>query len=303
MTRRMSILGRFGPASQCFAGLGAVRRGRALRLLACAALIAGASASGRAQTVGGVEALDRLLDLYVRDGLVHYAALRRDRAGLDRFVQSIAREPSGFADWPPEAAKAFWLNAYNGLVLRTVIDHYPIRGRARNYPADSIRQIRGAFDERRHRVAGRSLTLDAIETGVLPAFADPRLFLALGRGAAGSGRLRSEAYRAARVDEQLAAVVRDFAADSRHVALDRLAGELRVSAILGWREAELVAVQAARAGDSWGASRRSPIERAILTLVEPALFPSERAFLRANRFALRYQAFDWRLNDLTGGRP
>ena len=32
-------------------------------------------------------------------------------------------------------------------------------------------------DGRRRRVAGRSLTLDAIETGVLPAFAEPRLFL------------------------------------------------------------------------------------------------------------------------------
>ena len=43
-------------------------------------------------------------------------------------------------------------------------------------------------------------------------------------------------------------------------------------------------------------------ERAILTLIEPMLFPGERAFLSANRFALRYQEFDWRLNDLTGGR-
>ena len=33
------------------------------------------------------------------------------------------------------------------------------------------------------------------------------------------------------------------------------------------------------------------------------LFPREREFLDENRFQLVYQEFDWRLNDLTGGRP
>ena len=269
--------------------------------LACAALMVGVlGLIGRAQPAPGVEALDRLLDLYVRDGLVYYAALRLDRTGLDRFVRSIAAEPRGFAGWPPADGKAFWLNAYNALVLRTVIDHYPIRGGTTNYPANSIRQIPGAFDGRTHRVAGRMLTLDAIETGVLPAFGDPRLFLALGRGAVGSGRLRSEAYAGGRLEAQLAAVVEEFATDPRHVRLDRIAEEVRVSAILGWREADLIA---AHADGGWNGAGRAPIERAILTLVEPSLFPSEQAFLRANEFTLRYQPFDWRLNDLTGGPP
>ena len=48
---------------------------------------------------------------------------------------------------------------------------------------------------------------------------------------------------------------------------------------------------------------RSPIERALVALISPALFPSERAFLTRNTFRLRYRDFDWRLNDLTGGRP
>ena len=48
---------------------------------------------------------------------------------------------------------------------------------------------------------------------------------------------------------------------------------------------------------------RSPIERALVALISPALFPSERAFLERNTFRLRYRDFDWRLNDLTGGRP
>ena len=110
-----------------------------------------------------------------------------------------------------------------------MIEHYPVRGNAPNYPPNSIRQIPGAFDERSHRVAGRAMTLDEIETRVLPTFCDPRVFLALGRGAVGSGRLRSEAYAASKLDAQLEAAVKEFATTPQHVTLDRLANEVRVS--------------------------------------------------------------------------
>ncbi len=245
-------------------------------------------------------ALDRLLDLYVRDGLVYYAALRSDRAGLDRFVGSLTTEPVGFDTRPINDRKAFWLNAYNALVLETVIDHYPIRGQTAEYPTNSIRQIPGAFDRQTHRVAGRDLTLDAIETTVITELSDPRLFLALGRGAVDSGRLRSETYVSSRLEEQLEEVLEEFATSARHVNLDRLAQEVRVSPIFGWRQDEFVATYAEQ---GWVDSGRTPLERAVLTAIEPKLFPSERAFLEENQFTLQYHSFDWRLNDLTGGRP
>ena len=73
----------------------------------------------------------------------------------------------------------------------------------------------------------------------------------------------------------------------------------------GFRElktAKLVAEQFAALAGADGTGR-SPIERALVALISPALFPSERAFLSRNTFRLRYRDFDWRLNDLTGGRP
>ena len=246
------------------------------------------------------ERFDRLLDLYVRDGLVYYSALKGNRLALDRFVAAIADEPQGFVSWPIDGRKAFWLNAYNALVLETVLDSYPIRGSAPDYPSNSIQQIPGAFGRRTHEVAGRTLTLNAIETTVIAAFGDPRLFLALGRGAVDSGRLRSETYSGPSLEVKLEQVVAEFATTARHVTLDRFGRELRVSAIFGWREADFVTAQADR---GWTASGRTPLERAILTTIAPKLFPSERAFLTENEFALQYHEFDWRLNDLTGGRP
>ena len=135
---------------------------------------------------------------------------------------------------------------------------------------------------------------------MLASFEDPRVFLALGRGAVGSGRLRSETYSGATLDLQLAAVVEEFATEPWGVVLDRLGAVVQVNPIFGWRESEFVA---AYADHGWTDSGRTPLERAILNLIEPVLFPSERVFLAKNMFSLGYQEFDWRLNDLTGGRP
>jgi hypothetical protein len=245
------------------------------------------------------EPLDRVLDLYVRDGFVYYRALRSERAVLDRYVLALRDVPAGFDGWSTGQRIAFWLNSYNALVLRTVVDHYPIRGDWPPYPSNSIRQIPGAFGGITHTVAGRELTLDEIESSVLASFGDPRVFLALGRGAVGGGRLRSEAYSAARLDEQLAAVVEEFATEPWGVLLDRLADTVRVNPIFGWRREAFIRAYADR---GWTDSGRSPIERAVLNLIEPSLFPSEQAFLAHNAFEFRYQEFDWRLNDLTGGR-
>ena len=158
-------------------------------------------------------------------------------------------------------------------------------------------QIPGVFSRREHRIAGRRLTLQAIEDELVAAFGDPRAHLALGRGAVGSPRLRSEAFRDDRLEAQLQAVVADFATTPHHVTLDRAGDEVVVSAVVGWRAEQFAALAGA---DGTG---RSPIERALVALISPALFPSERAFLVRNTFRLRYRDFDWRLNDLTGGRP
>ena len=137
--------------------------------------------------------LDRLLDVYVRDGFVYYRALKSDRAKLDRYVASLDVVPATYAKWPKEQQLAFWINAYNACVLQTVVDHYPIHGKAAEYPANSLRQVPGAFERLPHRVLGKTLTLDEIEKG-LAEFKEPQALLALGRGAIGGGRLHSEAY-------------------------------------------------------------------------------------------------------------
>jgi hypothetical protein len=243
---------------------------------------------------------DQLLDVNVRDGLVYYRALRSERDRLDRYIASLNVPAATHDGWSREEKMAFWLNAYNAIVLRTVINHYPISGKAPGYPASSIRQIPGAFEQTKHRLAGRSLTLDEIEKTVLPHFKDPRMYLALGRGAIGSGRLRSEAYLGDRLERQLGDVAAEFVNHAAMLKIDRLTGQIGVTPIISWREAEFMA--AYDKGESGPFANRSPIERAIIAFVTPHLLPMEREFVDKNEFRMVFQAFDWRLNDLSGGR-
>jgi hypothetical protein len=270
-----------------------------LQLAAAVLVVALPGVSTRAQDAGADgrrQRFDEILDVNVRDGYVYYRALKSERARLDSYIASLADVRLDTAS--PQEQVAFWLNGYNALVLETVIDHYPIAQRTREYPAGSIRQIPGAFERETHRLAGRTLTLDQIEQTVLPGFHDPRLFLALGRGAVGSGRLRSEAYAPDRIERQLAEDAAECASRLQCVQVDAAANVMRVSSIFSWRRAEFIEAYADRSTN--GFSSRSPIERAVLAFIDPRTLAAERDFLTKNEFRMEYLPFDWALNDLTG---
>jgi hypothetical protein len=186
---------------------------------------------------------------------------------------------------------AFWVDAYNAFVLELVINHYPLHG--------TIRQVAGAFDKTVWHAAGRAVTLDQIEKTILPEFKEPRLYLALGRGAVGGGRLRSEAYTADRLDKQLADIQSDVVNDRHLYRLDRVTNTISITPIVSWHDAEFIA-----AYDKNDAkfAQRSPIERAVIAFITPSLLPSEKEFVQKNEWKMAFMEMDWRLNDLTGGR-
>jgi hypothetical protein len=265
-------------------------------VLACVIFVATPSAQESLADGARRKTFDQLLDLNVRNGDVYYRALKAQRGKLDGFVNLQAT--TAVDKLSREGQLAFWLNAYNALVLKTVIDHYPLLGKSPDYPPKSIRQISGAFERLPHRVAGRTLTLDQIEQTVLADFHDPRVYFALGRGAAGSGRLRSEAFDPARIAEQLAEVAAECVTRAQCIRIDREAATVNVSSIFSWREKEFAAAYADKAPAAFAS--RSPIERAIVAYVLPKLLPSEKEFIEKNTFRVVYTPFDWTLNDLTG---
>ena len=82
--------------------------------------------------------------------------------------------------------------------------------------------------------------------------------------------------------------------------IDRTGGQIATTAIFSWHEPEFVA--AYDKGATGPFAQRSAIERAIVAFISPNLYPLEREFVQKNEFRVVFTPFDWRLNDLSGGR-
>ena len=236
-------------------------------------------------------AYDQFLDAYARDGIFSYREIRPERAIIDRYVASLDSPAvtSALPTWDKPRQIAFWINAYNALSLQTALAHYPA----------SMHQVPGAYDQTKHAVAGRNLTLDQIENTILAAYNDPRIYLVLGRSTMGSGRLRSESFNGNRLESQLAQSAEQFATRPEKVRIDPLAGTVSVNPIFSWRAKAFIDAYAGKSLDLPG---RTPIELAIVGFLKPFLLKSERDYLEKNTWKLAYMDFDWKLNDRVGMR-
>lgn len=151
-----------------------------------------------------VQAWARVLEKYAKDGGVDYAGLRKDRAGLDAFLASVAAATP--AAWSPAEKTAFWINAYNAQVLYYRLDRAP--------DLESVQPGDPFFSKLTSEVAGQPRTLEEIETA-LRSQKDPRILFALACPAASCPGLRAEPYRAEALDGQLTSQTRDFLANPR----------------------------------------------------------------------------------------
>jgi hypothetical protein len=64
-----------------------------------------------------------------QQGMVNYRELKAKPERLLAFLQSRAKlEHQVYQQWEDKEKIAFWINAYNALTLKAIIDHYPIAG-------------------------------------------------------------------------------------------------------------------------------------------------------------------------------
>lgn len=232
------------------------------------------------------------------NGMVDYTALQADDARLNAFFQAVAQLDRAVYDgWPSEKQIAFWINVYNGLTLKAIIDHYPIQAsrlKSLVYPKNSIRQIPGVWDKLQWQVMGSPVTLDEIEHGMLREnFDEPRIHAALVCAAMGCPPLRNEAYTAERLDEQLNDQMRRFLSHPQKFRIDRGDNTVYLSKIFEWFGGDFVK----RYAPSDAFSEHSEVERAVLNAVSQHVPENDRDYLLDGRYAIEYTDYDWTLNE------
>lgn len=126
-------------------------------------------------------------------GRVEYATLKAAPAGLNYVVSNIALFSLKGKD--SSVQKAFWINAYNVLVIKSIVDHYPV-----SKPTD----ISAIFSREIFNAAGKRVSLDRIEKEILAKqFPDVRLHFVLVCAAKGCPPLANFSYKPSELDAQL----------------------------------------------------------------------------------------------------
>jgi len=277
-----------------------VYRGQTQSLMMAGTLACLLLSRGPAQAQFGItfhyDDYSRVLAEFVDEaGLVDYAGLQANREPLDFFVRDVSGLYTElYASWDEEEKLAFWINAYNGLTLRAVVDHYPIRRKLLKFLAKpaGVRDIPGIRDELPFSVMAESTTLDRIEQEHLRAASDPRMLFALARGAKGSPPLRREPYRVGELSAQLDDQCRRFLARPDALRLDHEAKVVHLSSLFDQHADDFVKAAGAKESVTWG----DPKTQAILAFIGRYLPAEDWEKLKATEYAVEFMAFDWGLN-------
>ncbi len=243
---------------------------------------------------------DRIFSAYVtEDGLVRYAALRRNRLELlpaMRLLKEI--NPLHLMALSQEDKTAFWINVYNLCTLQLIIDNYPIQPKwyMIRYPSNSIMQISNPWTKNYFWVQGFQYTLEEIEQEFLLARTkDPRICFVLSYASLGGGRQRNEAYRGSKLDQQLDDQVRKYLFSQQGYSLNREEQTVSLSVLFQTKRTVFLESEYA----SIRRFRDYPeTQRAWLNFLARYLSAEEIQFFESTPVTFKMINYDWRLDEI-----
>jgi len=243
------------------------------------------------------EDLDRVLQQFVNDeGLVNYAALKRNRTDLDRYYALLgAYSPDSDPGMFPtqESRLAYWLNAYNTAVIETVLAFYPIASVEDVRPPAPLffmPRKSGFFLFQQIILGGKTRSLYSLENSVIRRrFADPRVHFALNCASVGCPHLPRYAFTAEQLEHQLDHATRQFVAEPRNLRIDHETRTVWMPSIFKWYQSDFT---------GWYRQRFPDKAATLANYVALYLPPEEAADLMSSAaYRVRFFEYDWRLND------
>ncbi len=245
-------------------------------LLAVAALAACALPARAAESFDH-SAWSKLLERYVDDdGRVAYRDLAaNDAATLDTYLAALASaDPNG---WPRDEQLVFWLNAYNAVIFRAVLD---------GESAESLLGRYRMFWRYSRTVAGKERTPDEIENRIIRPSGESRIHFALVCASSSCPKLMRRAWQAATLDQDLDAAARRFVNDPVRNRIVPGREDVELSAIFDWYD------------DDFGGSDAALRAYVARFADEPA-----RTYLTGQSPDVEFLDYDWTMNAQPGQKP
>ncbi|KAA1244108.1 DUF547 domain-containing protein [Aquimarina sp. RZ0] len=147
---------------------------------------------------------DQLLLLNVsKDGIVDYQGFIRDKFLFNKYFKSLSTQrPEKKSS--KEEKLAYWVNLYNAIVLKMIID---------NYPVESINDIKKPWKQKQITIDNKQYSLDDIEHTVLRKMNEPRVHFLLNSGSKSSPKLWNMAYTSRNINKALEEHTKQFIND------------------------------------------------------------------------------------------
>lgn len=213
-----------------------------------------------------------------RDGvhrLTYGQVKARDRRKLNRYIEKMGNVD--IVAYRRSEQLAYWINLYNALMVKFVLDHYPF-ATIRKIGDLGDGQTANAWDSKLIVIDSIALSLHDIEQDILdPIWSDPRIHYAITCPAIGCPNLQPIPYDGQQLEWQLNEAAAAFVNDPRRVNIQD--DKLYVSSFYRWRM------------EAFGGNDRGVINH-LMAYAKPEL-----AMALQNFDHMHGEIFDWRLND------
>ncbi len=164
---------------------------------------------------------DSVLKAHTKDGQVNYPAVAADKS-FATYLEQLAATPAPSAK---NDKLVYYMNAYNALAMKGIID-----GKS---PSNFIgRQL--FFKSAKFKLAGGETNLHNIEHEILRKLGEPRIHFAIVCASSSCPKIRSDAFTAAKLEEQLDDNTRRFINDPTRNRYDKKEKIAYLSQIFKW---------------------------------------------------------------------
>ena len=225
---------------------------------------------------------DGLLKRYVAPKTINGVKLQAvdyKKLGKDQAYSTLIKdlEQASLSDLQTRKEKlTFWINVYNIMAAKMVLDHYPV---------ESIKDAGSLFTAVWKKevgvVAGKTRTLNEIEHAILRKMGEPRIHVAIVCASVSCPDLRGEAYTADKLDDQLNDQLKLFLVNTgKGLHVDAKKGHVYLSSIFKWFKEDF---------DPKGGVRK---------FLAPYAPETAMAALKNNKLSVYYLDYDWGLNEL-----
>jgi len=232
-------------------------------------------------------------------GLVNYAGLKASPGDLNSYLKQISEVTAQeIKDASPDERLAFWMNAYNALTLKVIIDNHPIQSsflKSALWPKNSIKQIDDAWGKKVFKGHGKSYSLDDIEHNVIrKQFDEPRIHMALVCAAIACPLLRTEPYYADQLEEQLNDQSTKFVNNPKKFRVEQ--GTVHLSSIFKWYGKDFVNKFGGE-GNKFSNWNMKKDYQAVIAFAEPLLNENSKKLLNSGKKTAAIVKYNWELNE------